>query len=119
MFESPSGTYFIDRTTVDTVPRLARGRRIWTKLAVTPGQVRASGDEEIDHTLSRTDLDCDQRRMRGFVRVSYDAAGNVIRTSEVPADSAKWSSVIPDTNGEAMLQWTCSALSHVLELWSK
>jgi surface-adhesin protein E len=113
MFDAQNGMYLIDRATVDTFPRMRSVRRVWLKLQNDSAELDVTTRKKFDHVLSRYDIDCGERRMRTLATIQYDSAGKVIDSREILADSAKWSSIIPDSNGETMATWVCNTLQRI------
>lgn len=91
--------YYLSR---DLIRREGAYLSAWTK-------TDHSGDETVSYYGARNlwYYDCPSRRMALKATTTYDRNGGVDESAEVPASELEWQSVVPESVGEASLEFVC------------
>lgn len=94
-------------------PKFNLSSKIITEWVKSEGNVSYYDDEkEIKlkdgYIMSLDMFDCEKRRSKSIMYIIYDADGNVKYTIEDDEYSIKWSTAVPDTVGESILDDVCS-----------
>jgi hypothetical protein len=101
-FESTAVTASID---VDSIKGVGNIRNFWTRnIYSIPKSI---GYQQISSSLIRSWVDCDLRRAGDSQVVGFDKQGFKIIDSGDKKEPDNWSSVLPDTSGEVMLDAVC------------
>lgn len=89
---------------VDSIKGEGSNRDFWVK---SIHQEKTMGYIRYNSSLSRSWVNCSARKIGHSSLILYDAQGNAVYISEKTGEPVTWSSVLPDTQGEAMLEKVC------------
>ncbi len=106
-FENATATALID---VDSIKGTDNIRNFWVKKVYSAP--RSMGYYQISSDLVRSWVDCDLRKTGHSQVVGFDKQGFKVIDSGDMKEPDDWSSVLPDTSGEAMLDAVCQLRSN-------